>query len=82
MDTKNWSDEKLYFFLKNLGLSPREIHVASALLVLKTDKEIAAKLHIAESTVHSHRVKIYKKLNAHDRAEFVINLQNKGLFKD
>lgn len=82
MDTKKWSDEKVYFFLKNLGLSHREIDIVNALFDLKTDKQISERLHIAASTVHSHKINIYHKTNTHDRAELIMFLYDKGLFKE
>lgn len=77
----NWSDEKVYFFLRNLGLSHREIDVVRALLEIKTNREIGERLNIAESTVHSHRLNIYNKTNTHDRAELIMFLYEKGLFR-
>jgi DNA-binding NarL/FixJ family response regulator len=82
METNNWTDEKVYFFLKNLGLSHREIDVTRALFEIKTDREIGVRLNIAQSTVHSHKINIYSKTKTHDRAELILFLYRKGLFRD
>jgi DNA-binding NarL/FixJ family response regulator len=82
MNQNNWSDEKVYFFLKELGFSHREIDVVKALLDVGADKKIAEKLNIAASTVHSHKISIYNKTNTHDRADLILFLYNKGLFKE
>jgi DNA-binding CsgD family transcriptional regulator len=76
------AEESNYFFLRNLGLSHREIDVVKSMLVLKSDKQIAEKLNIAASTVHSHKTAIYAKTNTNDRASLIIYLINKGFFKE
>lgn len=82
MESKNLNEESTYFFLKNLGLSHREIDVVKALLIVKSDKEVAEMLNIASSTVHSHKTAIYSKTNTNDRASLIIYLINKGFFKE
>jgi DNA-binding NarL/FixJ family response regulator len=82
IENKKLNEESSYFFLKNIGLSHREIDVVKALLVVKTDKEIAEKLNIAASTVHSHKTAIYSKTNTNDRASLILYLVNKGFFKE
>lgn len=74
----NWNDNVKYAFLRRLGLSHREVDVAKAMLVFKTDAMIGEHLHISCKTVHTHRLHIYKKTNTHDRAEFIMHLVNKG----
>lgn len=76
------SEESAYYFLRKLGLSHRETDIVKALLVLKSDKDIANKLNIAVSTVHSHRTAIYAKTKTNDRASLIIYLINKGFFRD
>jgi len=71
-----------YFLLRNLGLSHREIDVVNTMLVAKSDKEIAERLNIAASTVHSHKTAIYAKTNTNDRASLILYLIQKGFFKD
>jgi DNA-binding CsgD family transcriptional regulator len=53
------------------GFSPRECHVAMALLKGRTNKEIAAELYISEATVKKHIQNMYKKCGAADRQDFV-----------
>jgi len=73
----DWSEERGYFFL-----SHREVDVAKAMIVVKTDKEIAEKLNISHKTVHTHRMTIYKKTSCHDRGSFINYLFSKGWKQD
>jgi len=82
MEMHSWSEEKVYFFLRKLGLSHRETDIVKALLVVKSNKQIASLLNIAPSTVHSHKVAIYAKTNTHDRGGLILHLVEKGLYKN
>ncbi len=50
-------------------LSEREREVARLIAEGKSDYEIAHDLHVAYTTVRSHRRSIYKKLDVHGKAE-------------
>jgi len=67
---KNFLDSKKYFFLNSDALTERQkellIHMADGL----SNKEIADKLFISESTVKYHIKNIYGVLNISDRKDF------------
>ena len=58
-------------YLRERGLSPREIEVAELLMKGHTVSAIAGKLFISENTTRGHTKSIYKKLNVHSRQELV-----------
>jgi DNA-binding NarL/FixJ family response regulator len=51
-------------FIEKYEITPREREVIEAMLVGKTDKEIAVKLNMAVNTVQVHLKRIYKKTGA------------------
>jgi len=53
------------------GLSRREEEVMQCLCENKTEKDIGVELRIETGTVHTHLMKIYKKLAVHDRASAI-----------
>ncbi len=59
-------------------LSKREKEVAGLLLEGKSNKQIAAALHISDSTVEFHLTKLYTKLGVVSRAEAIIRLSQIG----
>jgi len=59
-------------------LSKREKEVAGLLLEGKSNKQIAAALHISDSTVEFHLTKLYAKLGVASRAEAIIRLSQLG----
>jgi DNA-binding CsgD family transcriptional regulator len=54
-------------FIDKYEITPREREVVEAMLVGKTDKEIAVKLNMAVNTVQVHLKRIYKKTGAAGR---------------
>lgn len=62
-------------------LSDREIEVLTLMAKGDANKEIAAQLHITDSTVKTHISNIFQKLNAKDRTEAVIQAIKKGIIK-
>jgi DNA-binding CsgD family transcriptional regulator len=54
-------------FIEKYEITPREREVVEAMLLGKTDKEIAVKLNIAVNTVQAHLKRIYKKTGAAGR---------------
>ncbi len=62
-------------------LSEREIEVLALMAKGDANKEIAAQLHITDSTVKTHISSIFQKLNAKDRTEAVMQAIKKGIIK-
>ena len=62
-------------------LSEREIEVLALMAKGDANKEIAAQLHITDSTVKTHISSIFQKLNARDRTEAVMQAIKKGIIK-
>ncbi len=60
-------------------LSEREIEVLTLIARGAANKEIAAQLHITNSTVKTHITSIFQKLNATDRTEAVTQAIKKGI---
>ena len=60
-------------------LSPRELEVLTAIARGQSNQEIAASLHMAETTVKSHVGRLLSKLNARDRVHLVIIAYDAGL---
>jgi DNA-binding NarL/FixJ family response regulator len=62
-------------------LSSREIEVLRLIAAGNANKEIAARLSIAEDTVKSHVAKILSKLHANDRTHAVTTAVKRGLIE-
>ena len=62
-------------------LSEREIEVLRLMAKGYANKEIAAQLHITDSTVKTHVSSIFQKLNAKDRTEAVMQAVKRGIIK-
>jgi DNA-binding NarL/FixJ family response regulator len=62
-------------------LSGRELEVLRLMAKGDANKEIAAQLHITDSTVKTHISSIFQKLNAKDRTEAVIQAVKLGIIK-
>ncbi|MGQ9472695.1 MAG: response regulator [Candidatus Caldatribacteriaceae bacterium] len=60
-------------------LSPREVEIAQLVLQGMSNKEIAEKLFISESTVKNHLSRIFQKLGVKDRVELALNVAKKAL---
>lgn len=54
-----------------LGISARELAVLQEIVAGRSNKEIAARLHIAPSTVKTHVARLYEKLGAKRRTDAV-----------
>jgi len=52
-------------------LSPRERDVLDCLVNGASEKEIAAGLSISVPTVHTHVMRLYRRVGAHNRAELL-----------
>jgi len=62
-------------------LSEREVEVLRLMSKGDANKEIAAQLHITDSTVKTHISSIFQKLNAKDRTEAVMQAIKRGIIK-
>jgi DNA-binding NarL/FixJ family response regulator len=62
-------------------LSERELEVLALMAKGDANKEIAAQLHITDSTVKTHISSIFQKLNAKDRTEAVMLAIKRGIIK-
>ena len=63
------------------SLSDREIEVLKMISAGKSNKEIAAALFVAESTVKTHVASIYEKLRVTDRTEAVVRAIKRGIIR-
>jgi DNA-binding CsgD family transcriptional regulator len=62
-----------------LGISARELAVLQEVVAGHSNKEIAARLHIAPSTVKTHLARLYDKLGAKRRTDAVNRARELGL---
>ncbi len=60
-------------------LTPRELEILALLAAGFRDKEIALKLDLTSHTVHRHVANIYKKIDAHGRADATAFAMREGL---
>ncbi|MBE0409999.1 MAG: response regulator transcription factor [Anaerolineales bacterium] len=65
-----------------LPLSPREQEILSLLADGYSNKEIAEKLVVSPSTIHSHRSKLMNKLGLSSRHELIQYARQHGLMRD
>jgi len=61
------------------GLTPRELEILSHIVTGKSNKEIAADLHLSVNTVAVHRANIMETLGIHKTAELVVYAIRNGL---
>jgi len=66
----------------NLTLSPREREILNLLAEGYSSKEIAEKLVISQSTVHTHRGNLMSKLGLGSRRELIQYARDHGLIRD
>jgi len=62
-----------------IALSSREINVLSQVARGLSNKQIAAKLGISDKTVRNHLSRIFRKLDAGNRTQAVMNAMRVGL---
>ncbi len=65
-----------------VSLSPREKEILSLLAEEYSNKEIAEKLFVSPSTVHSHRSNLMNKLGLSNRRELIQYARQQGLIMD
>ena len=63
----------------SLGISARELAVLREIVAGHSNKEIAARLHIAPSTVKTHVARLYEKLGAKRRTDAANRARGLGL---
>ena len=62
-----------------LGLSERELDVLHELAAGRSNKEIAAQLHISPNTVKTHVARLFEKLGAKRRTEAIRRARELGI---
>jgi len=64
---------------ESLGLTPRELELASLVVSGLRNRDIAARLGISEGTTKLHLYNVYKKLGVASRVELVLRMRSAGL---
>jgi DNA-binding CsgD family transcriptional regulator len=62
-----------------LGISPRELAVLHELAAGRSNKEIAARLHVSPNTVKTHVARLFEKLDASRRTDAIARARELGL---
>ena len=62
-----------------LGISPRELTVLHELAAGRSNKEIAARLHVSPHTVKTHIARLFEKLGARRRTDAIARARELGL---
>jgi len=62
-----------------LGISPRELTVLHELAAGRSNKEIAARLHVSPHTVKTHVARLFEKLGARRRTDAIARARDLGL---
>lgn len=62
-----------------LGLSERELEVLGELAAGRSNKEIAALLHVSPNTVKTHVARLFEKLGARRRTEAILRARELGI---
>ncbi len=62
-----------------LGLSERELEVLHELAAGRSNKEIAARLHVSPNTIKTHVARLFEKLSARRRTEAILRARELGI---
>lgn len=62
-----------------LGLSERELEVLRELAAGRSNKEIAARLHVSPNTIKTHVARLFEKLGARRRTEAILKARELGI---
>jgi ATP/maltotriose-dependent transcriptional regulator MalT len=62
-----------------LGLSDRELEVLQQLAAGRSNKEIAAQLHVSPNTIKTHVARVFEKLGARRRTEAILRARELGI---
>ena len=65
----------------SLGISERELTVLHELAAGRSNKEIAAQLHVSPNTVKTHVARLYEKLEAKRRTDAVNKARELGIVR-
>lgn len=63
------------------ALTPRETEILALIGHGLNTRQIAARLYIAERTVHQHMAQLYPKIGAHNRTQAALHAIRVGLVK-
>ncbi|MFA5292501.1 MAG: helix-turn-helix transcriptional regulator [Phycisphaerae bacterium] len=77
--TKIFSEQEWAEIIEGLSLSPRESQIIKCLFADESDKRIAMDLKITIPTVRTHMARLFRKLEANDRADVILHVI--GLFR-
>ena len=64
-----------------LGISPRELAVLHEIAAGRSNKEIAAQLHVSPNTVKTHVARLFEKLGATRRTEAINKARELGIVR-
>jgi DNA-binding CsgD family transcriptional regulator len=64
-----------------LGISARELAVLHEIAAGRSNKEIAARLHVSPNTVKTHAARLYEKLEAKRRTDAIVKARALGLVR-
>jgi DNA-binding CsgD family transcriptional regulator len=67
--------------LASLGISPRELRVLEELAAGRSNKEIAARLHVSPHTVKTHVARLLEKLGAKRRTDAIARARELGILR-
>jgi len=62
-----------------LGISPRELAVLGEIAAGRSNKEIAARLHVSPNTIKTHAANLFEKLEAKRRTDAINKARELGL---
>jgi len=65
--------------LESLGISPRELAVLQEIAAGRSNKEIAAQLHVSPNTVKTHAARLFEKLGAKRRTDALAKARELGI---
>ncbi|MDB5693245.1 MAG: helix-turn-helix transcriptional regulator [Alphaproteobacteria bacterium] len=63
----------------SLGISPRELKVLEEIAAGRSNKEIAARLHVSPNTVKTHVARLFEKLEAKRRTDAIARARSLGI---
>jgi DNA-binding CsgD family transcriptional regulator len=65
----------------SLGISEREMEVLQELAAGRSNKEIAARLHVSTNTVKTHATRLFEKLGARRRTDAINRARELGILR-
>jgi len=64
-----------------LGINPRELAVLHEIAAGRSNREIAARLHVSPNTVKTHVARLFEKLEARRRTDAIVKARELGLMR-